>query len=216
MYFITGVDTDIGKTYVTKGLALSFDKRGKKVGVFKPLQSSAIKTENGYVAPDLKAVQDLSKNIRTKCSYIFEGDVSPALAARLANQKIEIEKIRKDIIAFSNDNDITFVEGAGGIMAPATDEYLCADIIKALNIPIIIVTVPFLGRLNHTLLTISYAQNLGLKIKGIIINKVPFETNDLATKHFIDELSRYTNVPVLGQIHNTEEFNLDEFDKINL
>ena len=216
MYFITGVDTDIGKTYVTKGLALSFDNRGKKVGVFKPLQSSAIKTENGYVAPDLKAVQDLSNNIRTKCSYIFEGDVSPALAARLANQKIEIEKIRKDFIEFSNENDITFVEGAGGIMAPATDEYLCADIIKALNIPIIIVTVPFLGRLNHTLLTISYAQNLGLKIKGIIINKVPFETNDLATKHFIDELSRYTNVPVLGQIHNTEEFNLDEFDKINL
>ena len=62
----------------------------------------------------------------------------------------------------------------------------------------------------------STAKSNIANIKGIIINKVPFETNDLATKHFIDELSRYTNVPVLGQIHNTEEFNLDEFDKINL
>ena len=136
-YFITGVDTDIGKTYVTKGLALSFAKQGKTVGVFKPLQSSAIKTPTGYLAPDLEAIKELSFDISTKCSYIFGGDVSPALAARLANVKIDIEKIKYDFEIFSKENEIVLVEGAGGILAPATDDCLCADLIKKLNIPII-------------------------------------------------------------------------------
>lgn len=214
-YFVTGVDTDIGKTFVTKGLALALEKTGKKVGVFKPLQSSAIKTVNGYIAPDLKAVKDLSSNINTMCSYLFEGDVSPALAARLAGVKIDIEKIKSDFLSFKEKNEITLVEGAGGLLAPATDNMLCADLIKELNIPIIIVTVPFLGRLNHTLLTISYAKNNGLDIKGIIINKVQTNSNDLATKNFIDELKRYTDVKILGEIHQIETSEIElEFSKI--
>lgn len=214
-YFITGVDTDIGKTFVTKGLALALEKTGKKVGVFKPLQSSAIKTVNGYIAPDLKAVKDLSSSINTMCSYLFEGDVSPALAARLAGVKIDIEKIKSDFLSFKEKNEITLVEGAGGLLAPATDNMLCADLIKELNIPIIIVTVPFLGRLNHTLLTISYAKNNGIDVKGIIINKVPTNSNDLATKNFIDELKRYTDVEILGEIHQIETSEIElEFSKI--
>ena len=214
-YFITGVDTDIGKTFVTKGLALAFEKTGKKVGVYKPLQSSAIKTAEGYVAPDLKAVKDLSPSITTMCSYLLEGDVSPALAARLAGIQIDIEKIKYDFKNFSAQNEITLVEGAGGILAPATDNMLCADLIRALDIPIIIVSVPFLGRLNHTLLTIHYAKTMGINIKGIIINKVPNSTNDLATKNFIDELKRYTDVEILCEIHQIEQSEIEsEFAKI--
>ncbi len=214
-YFITGVDTDIGKTFVTKGLALAFEKSGKKVGVFKPLQSSAIKTAEGFVAPDLKAVKDLSPSINTMCSYLLEGDVSPALAARMAGIQIDIEKIKFDFKTFSAQNEITLVEGAGGILAPATDNMLCADLIKALDIPIIIVSVPFLGRLNHTLLTIHYAKTMGISIKGIIINKVPNSTEDLATQNFIDELKRYTDVEILGEIHQIEQSKIgSEFAKI--
>lgn len=216
-YFITGIDTDIGKTFVTKGLALSYEKQGKKVGVFKPLQSGAIKSKNGFLAPDLEAVKKLSSNINTKCSYLLEGEVSPALAARLAGINIDIDKIKADFNSFKKENDITLVEGAGGILAPATDNMLCADLIKALDVPIIIVTVPFLGRLNHTLLTIHYAKTQNINIKGIIINKVPQNTDDLATKNFIDELKRYTDVKILGQINDINEFDLiKEFNKLEL
>lgn len=200
-YFITGIDTDIGKTFITKGLALAYENTGKKVGVFKPLQSGAIKTENGFLAPDLEAIKEVSKTINTKCSYLLEGEVSPALAARLAGIKIDIEKIKADFKEFSAQNEITLVEGAGGILAPATDNMLCADLIKALNIPIIIVTVPFLGRLNHTLLTVHYAKTMNIPIKGIIINKIPSNTDDLATKNFINELEMYTDVPIIGKIN---------------
>jgi dethiobiotin synthetase len=217
-YFITGIDTDIGKTFVTKGLALSFENANKKVGVFKPLQSGAIKSNNTYLAPDLEAIKKLSKNINTKCSYLLEGEVSPALAARLSGIKIDIEKIKSDFKNFSSQNDITFVEGAGGILAPATDEFLCADLIKELNIPIIIVTVPFLGRLNHTLLTIHYAKTMNIPIKGIIINKIPNKTDDLATKNFINELKMYTDVEILAQIKeinaDNKELILEEFKNL--
>lgn len=207
-YFITGIDTDIGKTFVTKGLALKFENEGKKVGVFKPLQSGAIKSQNCFLAPDLETVKKLSSTINTKCSYLLEGEVSPALAARMAGIKIDIEKIKSDFNSFKSENDVTLVEGAGGILAPATDDMLCADVIKALNIPIIVVTVPFLGRLNHTLLTLHYAKTMGIKVEGIIVNKVPEKTDDLATQNFIDELKRYTEAKILGTISECETENI--------
>lgn len=199
-YFITGIDTDIGKTFITKGLALVQEALGKRAGVYKPLQSGAIKRNSEFLAPDLEAVKELSSKINTKCSYLLEGEVSPALAARLAGVKIDINKIKSDFKEFSNQNDITFVEGAGGILAPATDNMLCADLIKALDIPVIIVTVPFLGRLNHTLLTVHYAKTNNIDIKGIIINKIPNETNDLASLNFIKELQMYTDTKILGMV----------------
>ena len=210
-YFITGVDTDIGKTFVTRGLALAYEAKGKKAGVFKPLQSGAIKSNNGLLAPDLEAIKELSKTVNTKCSYLLEGEVSPALAARLAGVKINIEKIKSDFKEFSRQNDITLVEGAGGILAPAADNMLCADLIKELNIPIIIVTVPFLGRLNHTLLTIHYAKTNNIPIKGIIVNKVPDKTDDLASLNFINELQRYTDIPVIGEIQETKNVKAEIF-----
>ena len=203
-YFITGIDTDIGKTFVTRGLALAFEKSGKQTGVFKPLQSGAIIKGTEKLAPDLEAIKQYSTSINTFCSYLLEGEVSPALAARMAGITIDIEKIKKDFKTFSSLNDITFVEGAGGLLAPATDDMLCADLIKALNIPIIIVTVPFLGRLNHTLLTIHYAKTNNIPIKGIIINKIPMTSNDDATIHFKEELKMYTDIPILGCIQETK------------
>ena len=219
-YFITGIDTDIGKTFVTKGLALSSEFQGLKTGVFKPLQSGAIITPNGRFAPDLEAVKKYSQTINTKCSYLLEGEVSPALAARMAGVRIDIGKIKSDFNEFSRENDITFVEGAGGILAPATEDMLCADLIKELNIPIIIVTVPFLGRLNHTLLTVHYAKTNNIPIKGIIVNKIPYNTNDAASNNFVSELTMYTDVPILGKINEikdaSKESLIKEFLKIKL
>lgn len=210
-YFITGVDTDIGKTFVTRGLALAYEAKGKKAGVFKPLQSGAIKSNNGLLAPDLEAIKELSKTVNTKCSYLLEGEVSPALAARLAGVKINIEKIKSDFKEFSRQNDITLVEGAGGLLAPAADNMLCADLIKELNIPIIIVTVPFLGRLNHTLLTIHYARTNNIPIKGIIVNKIPEFSDNPATVNFINELQMYTDIPVIGEIQETKNVKAEIF-----
>ncbi len=213
-YFITGIDTDIGKTFITKGLACACERQNKRAGVFKPLQSGAIRTKNGLKAPDIEAVKELSSTVKTKCSYLFEGEVSPALAARMAGVSVDIEKIKSDFEIFKKENDFTFVEGAGGIMAPASDNMLCADIIKILNIPVIIVTIPFLGRLNHTLLTIHYAKANNLNIKGIIVNKTPLITEDTASNNFIEELKMYSNTDIIGIVHYNS-LNIEaEFDNL--
>ena len=215
-YFITGIDTDIGKTFITRGLAITSESLGIKTGVYKPLQSGAIVTSDGKLAPDLEAIKKYSSTINTKCTYLLEGEVSPALAARMAGVKIDIEKIKSDFKDFSSKNELTLVEGAGGILAPATDDMLCADLIKALDIPVIIVTVPFLGRLNHSLLTIHYAKTNNIKIKGIIVNKIPEQTNDTATNHFVEELKMYTDIPIIGGIKETNNIALlkDAFKNI--
>lgn len=203
-YFITGTDTDIGKTFVTKGLAFAFEKSGMSVGVFKPLQSGAVKTEEGFKAPDLEEVKKLSANIKTKYSYLLEGEVSPALAASLAGITPDPLKIKRDFEEFSAQNEITLVEGAGGLLAPATSDMLCADLIKLLNIPAIIVTTPFLGRLNHALLTIEYMKSHNIEIKGVILNKIPKNTDNPGILNFEKELSLYTDIPVIGKIHEFE------------
>ncbi len=219
-YFITGIDTDIGKTFVTIGLALASESKGLKAGVYKPLQSGAIRQGDKLLAPDIEAVKKYSDKINTKYSYLLEGEVSPALAAKLSGVNIDANKILTDFKEFSKINEITFVEGAGGILAPAFDNMLCADLIKLLNIPVIIVTTPFLGRLNHTLLTVYYAKQNNIPIKGIIINRTPENTNDLASKNFIKELQSYTDTKIIGCIKDIKKPDkqrmIEEFTKIIL
>jgi len=196
--FITGVDTDIGKTFVSLGLCLTSQKKGLKTGYFKPLQSGAYEKEGNLIAPDLYELNKYS-NIEAKYSYLFKGEVSPGLAALLDNIDVDFEKIKKDFDEFSSRFDITISEGAGGLYCPVCKGKLFSDLIKELNQEIIIVTTPKLGRLNHLLMTIDCAEKNGIKIKGIIINKVS-NTPALSEKNFIKEYKNFYNYPVLAEI----------------
>ena len=200
--FITGTDTDIGKTFISIGLALLKQNEEKKVGYFKPLQSGAVE-ENGILkAPDL---YELSKyaNIPSKYSYLLKGEVSPYLASFLSNSEIDINKIKSDFEEFSKNKDFVITEGAGGLMCPAAKNILFVDIIKKLDLETIIVTTPFLGKINHTLMTIKCAKNYNIKIKGLIINKMP-KLPSLSEKNFTKELQAFTNIKILGILPEIE------------
>ncbi len=203
-FFITGVDTDIGKTFVSIGLALIETEKGKKVGYYKPLQSGAYQKNGVLIAPDPYELKKYS-SIETKYSYLLEGEVSPYLASKLNKVSVDIEKIKQDYIDFSKNKDLTIIEGAGGLFCPIFDNYLFSDLIKDLQEEVIIVTTPNLGRINHTLLTIFALNKLGVKIKGIIINKMPKNPN-LAQKNFVQELKSFTDVRILGIIKEIEKF----------
>ncbi len=196
--FITGVDTDIGKTFVSLGLILKKEFEGKKVGYFKPFQSGAYEKNDILIAPDLFELKKYS-TVPSKYSYLFEGDISPHLACLLNNIEVNINKVKGDLKNFSKDKDFVVIEGAGGLYCPAIKGKLFSDIIKELNVEIIIVTTPNLGRLNHTLMTIECAKINNIKIKGIIINKIP-QNENLSEKNFIKELNLFTNTKILGTI----------------
>lgn len=204
--FITGTDTDIGKTFVSVGLCLALENKGLKVGYFKPFQSGA---KDGF-APDIQELKKYSNSIKTKYSYLFKGDVSPHLASILGNIEVDINKVKKDLENFKKENDFVIIEGAGGLYCPAIKEKLFADIIKDLNQEIIIVTTPNLGRINHALMTIDCAKQNGIKIKGLIINSMP-EEKTLSQENFIKELKMFTDIEILGiipQIKNLTKENL--------
>lgn len=215
-YFITGVDTDIGKTFVSLGLCKSLKEKNINVGYFKPLQSGAYIEENIAKAPD---IEELKKYITIPFgySYLLKGEVSPYLASKLNNIHIDTEKIKQDIVNFSSSLDVAIIEGAGGLLCPFCDNMTFADFISELNIETIIVTTPSLGRLNHTLMTIECAKMRNIKIKGIIINKYPKYPN-ISELHFLKELKDYTDIDILGlipEISNKNEIT-KAFENINL
>lgn len=193
--FITGVDTDIGKTFVSVGLCLAFENAGLRVGYFKPFQSGA----KNDTAPDIEEIKKYQSSIKTKYSYLLEGEVSPHLASILNDTNIDINKVKIDLENFKKENDFIVIEGAGGLYCPAVKGKLFADIIAELNQEIIIVTTPDLGRINHTLMTIDCAKQRGIKIKGLIINKMP-KNPTLSQKNFVKELKMFTNIEILGII----------------
>lgn len=193
--FITGVDTDIGKTFVSVGLCLALENNGLKIGYFKPFQSGAINA----IAPDVQELKKYTNDVKTLYSYLFKEEVSPHLAGVLNDIEVDIEKVKVDLINFKKENDYVVIEGAGGLYCPAVKGKLFADIITELNQEIIIVTTPDLGRINHTLMTIDCAKKRGIKIKGVIINKMPNEKT-LSQENFVNELKMFSDVEILGII----------------
>ncbi len=216
--FVTGIDTDIGKTFVSIGLCLKKEAQNLKVGYFKPFQSGAYEKDGKLVAPDLFELKKYS-NIESMYSYLFKGEVSPHLASILDNVEVDIEKVKKDFLDFSRKFDFTVVEGAGGLYCPAVKGKLFYDIIKELKQEIIIVTTPKLGKLNHTLMTIECAKINNIPIKGLIINQIP-KNPTLSEKNFLRELKMFCDTEILGEIpqieNPTKENILEVFKDVNL
>ena len=200
--FITATDTDVGKTFVTAGLAAIMQSLGYRAGVFKPIQSGAISKNSFLVAPDLAFVKKVDPYINTMSSYVLKASVAPALAAELDNVKIEMDVIKKNYMELAAKCDTVIVEGAGGITTPCAPQMIMSDIIKALNLPVVIVAKPDLGTINHVILTVNHARAQGIDIAGVIINKYPGETNDMAIKTAPRLIEEYSDVKVVGIVKN--------------
>lgn len=221
--FITGTDTDIGKTFVSIGLCLKAQNENKKVGYFKPFQSGAKVDKNGeIIAPDIYELKKYS-TIPSMYSYLFKGEVSPHLASILDDIETDTNKVINDYLNFSKQFDLTIIEGAGGFYCPAVKGKLFKDIIKILNqahtMETVVVTTPALGKLNHLLMTLELAKINDIKIKGVIINSMP-NNPTLSEKNFIKELKCFDDVEILGIIPKLDNPNknsiIEAFKDINL
>lgn len=196
--FITGTDTDVGKSVVTLALALALEKAGYRVGVYKPLQSGAYYEKGTLIAPDLALMQKFSSTIVCGCSYLLEGECSPALALKLAGLSFSMEKIKNDFAEMQKKCDIVLVEGAGGLLCPVdfAQGLTMADVIKHLGLVCVIAARSKLGTVNHCLMTDSMAKQYGLQAKGIFLNRFPQDTDDIAVRHVCEEIAAYTKTPL--------------------
>jgi len=203
--FITGTNTDIGKTYVTAGLALALNALGKKVGVYKPIQSGATEKLGELSAPDLDYITKLEPSIATKCTYLLKPATAPKLAAKIDGVQIDIAKIKSDYEEFSRQCDIVITEGAGGMCVPIADDFLISNLIKLISDQVILVASAELGTINHILLTLDYAKNHNINVIGTIINKYPKGTKNPAVKNIETQIAEFTDIPILGILNKIEE-----------
>ncbi len=207
--FITGTDTEVGKTVVTAGLAAVMQSLGYVMGVYKPVQSGAIEKDGELLAPDIEFVKSIDSNINTKVSYNFRPPVAPSLAATLENSKVYKNRIKIDYEGLKDSCDFVITEGAGGILVPIGDQFKIRDLAKLLDIPVLIVARPDLGTINHTLLTIEAALVGGLEVLGVIISNYPAGTDDIAIKTAPDIIMELSGVKVLGILPRVKEIQYD-------
>ncbi len=193
--FITGTDTEVGKTFVTVLLAQYLINQGVDVGVMKPIACGPKRDNDAiYLKKKLKLRDslDLINPIRLKLP------LAPYIAARLLKTTFNFNKIFKAFKKLSKLHDIVLVEGIGGALVPITRDYFVADLIKNLRIPTIIVARAGLGTLNHTFSTIEILKARKIEVLGIIMNG--FNGNDLSEKTNAEIISKLSKVPILAKI----------------
>jgi dethiobiotin synthetase len=201
--FITGTDTGVGKTFVAIGLLKAMKEMGYNVCPMKPVETGC-GTFNGRLVPadalKLVCAIEADEPLKLINPYRFKQPLAPAVAAELEGAVIRKQDIFSVYKQLSKKYDLTIVEGAGGIMVPVYKKYLFLDLIKDLNLPVIIVARPGLGTINHTLLTIEAARNKGLRILGVIFNHSVKIKNDLSVRTNPDVIEKLGGVPLLGII----------------
>lgn len=200
-YFITGTDTNVGKTVVTACLATLFKSRGEDVGVMKPIESgvdpecSSSANSDAKFLMEVTGVQDALEDV---CPYRLKTPASPYQAARIEEKELDPEKILERFRALQSKHSMMLVEGVGGLLVPITQRYNVTDLALQMNLPLIIVSRIQVGTLNHTLLTINAARQHGLKVAGVILNPVhEGELDNIEEEQgsLIEELS---DTPILG------------------
>ena len=174
VYFVSGIDTDIGKTVATGVLAKQLLQQGKSVITQKPVQTGC---QN--IADDIAVhrkimgipMQEADKQKLTM-PEIFSYPASPHLAARLDGRALDLDKIRNATQQLAAQYEIVLVEGAGGLMVPLTENLLTIDYIQQQAYPVILVTSGRLGSINHTLLSFSVLKQYGIQLHSLIFNHI--------------------------------------------
>jgi adenosylmethionine-8-amino-7-oxononanoate transaminase/dethiobiotin synthase len=191
--FITGTDTGVGKTVVSAGLALSLKHKGFDVGIMKPIQSGGREDTDFLIKAS--GVKDEIELINP---YYFKKPLAPLTASEIEGVQIDIATIKNAFEELCRRHDVVIVEGIGGLLVPLTKDYFVSDLILELGLPVVIVSRPDLGTINHTLLTIKQAKESGIDVIGIIFNETKKKKKGLAEKTNPSIIERLSGVPVLG------------------
>lgn len=201
--FITGTSTGVGKTAVAAGLAWALRKRKIEVGIMKPFATGNRVFSRKYRSQDTAILARASGVNDPDCSlnpFFYSIAASPLVAAELKHSPpVDTEKALQKLKKLERKHDFLIAEGIGGIMVPLTENEFVVNFAKRAELPLIIVSTPELGTLNHTLLTVLACQKFRLKIAGIILNKAS-KKPDMVEQKTAEILERLTQIKLLAVI----------------
>lgn len=205
-FFVTGTDTDIGKTTIAAGLLRAARGRGLSTAAAKPLASGCEATPHGLRNADALALQ---AECRPALPYelvnpfAFAPAIAPHVAAREAGLSLGVEPLRDAVRqVLARGADFTLVEGAGGWRVPLSDDACLSDLAVALGLPVILVVGMRLGCLNHALLTARAIRADGLRLAGWVANQIDPDMPRLEEN--LDELRARLPAPCLGFVPRLE------------
>lgn len=180
-FLVSGTDTGVGKTTVGCGLAIVMRQLGMRVGVMKPAETGCASRDGELIALDamaLRAAAESSDPIDLICPYRYTAPLAPAAAADVEGaEPPDLKRIAAIHRQLSAAHDALLVEGAGGIAVPITWRENYADLALALDLELILVVGNRLGCINATVLSLTYASQRGVRIKGYILNDIEAESS---------------------------------------
>ncbi|MBW1918363.1 MAG: dethiobiotin synthase [Deltaproteobacteria bacterium] len=207
--FVTGTDTGVGKTVIAAGLTAALRAVGTRAVYFKPITSGATETEGGLIAEDARLAQELAglkEPLSLLAPIVLRLPLAPAVAAAQTGVSIDLENIAQAYGELASRYDYLVVEGAGGLYVPLINtKFLVLDLALWLELPLVVVTRPGLGTINHTTLTVKAAVQAGLEVAGIIINQYP-DCPGLAERTNPEIIAALTGRPILGKVPYIPDF----------
>ena len=211
--FVSGTGTDIGKTYVT-GLLLKYIRdNGYNATYFKAALSGAIRDENNNLIPgdavEVLTMANLDENTDFLVPYIYETAVSPHLASQIEGNPVELSKVRSAYEEVSKKYDYILMEGSGGIVCPIRYEgkdnknnIMLEDIIKFLDLDVILIADAGLGTINSIVTTVEYLKSKNIHVCGIIMNNYKDELMENDNIMMVEELC---DVDVIAKVYQNDK-----------
>ncbi len=178
-FFITGTDTEVGKTLVSGALLLKLREQGINALGFKPVVAGTYLDVNGITQNEdletLRIASNLAINTLSLCPYVLDQPAAPHLVAKQQGLQIEMSVLTNALQVIQSKADFVVVEGAGGFLVPLNDNTDLAQFAKAIDLPVILVVGMKLGCINHALLTYEAMQSRNIKIAGWVANSLSVE-----------------------------------------
>lgn len=188
-FFVTGTDTEIGKTVASALLCAALDAI-----YWKPIQTGS---REGTDRATVMRLASLPRERTIPEAYCFAPPVSPHLAARRAGSRIEVKKIK---VPSLSRGESLIVEGAGGVLVPINESQLMTHVMKHLKLPVLLVARSSLGTINHTMLSLAALRAAALEVRGVIMVGKPNLENRKAIEHY-GKISVVGLIPVLPRIN---------------
>ena len=199
--FVTGTDTEIGKTLVSSALVYLQAQQGHRVAAMKPVAAGTEWRDGRWCNEDvdhLAACVSVSLPQEVTTPYLLKAPAAPHIASSLENKVIDPLNILSCYVQVRAQADAVVVEGVGGFCVPLNDSYDTADMAKDLNLPVVLVVGMRLGCINQALLTSEAIAARGLKLMGWVANSV--DQHMLYPQENIETIAGRINAPLLGTI----------------
>lgn len=215
--YITGTNTNVGKSHVTRLIARALLKAGYRVGVYKPVATDCRRQGTDVVAPDAVKLWEAAGRpgtLEDVCPQKFIAPLAPPTAARLEGRRVDRDLLRSGLEVWRANSDVVLVEGAGGLLSPMSDDDDNATLAADIGYPLTVVAVNELGTINSTLLTLLGAKTLipQIGIAGLILNRLKLFPDDDSYNSNAEEISCRTDVPVLASVNYQQQEFREEVD----